>query len=242
MSQDPVRLFDDSSVPSEVRSALHHLQQKPPQSYDTSAGLARLQQAIGGPGGQPPPDGGAGAGGVVGGGAAKALALGAAGLAIAAIVAGVAVRSGAPGPVSLPPPGIQESTPAASVDLELGDLDEPIVAPESLPVLETTVSKGAVSATPKSQEQLYREELEHLASVRGAASSNPAVAARMADEGHRRFARGMLYQEREALAISCLQRAGRGGEAKSRAKRFVERFPKSPYSDQIRSAIGLGTP
>jgi hypothetical protein len=155
------------------------------------------------------------------------------------VVVAVAMRSGAPEPISLPPPSIEESSPVASVDLELGDLDEPVVAPESLPVLEATAPKEAPSAPPMGQEQLYREELEHLASVRVAASGNPAAAARMADEGHRRFARGMLYQEREAVAISCLVRAGRPGEAQTRAKRFVERFPKSPYADQIRSSTGI---
>ncbi len=237
MSQDPVRLFDDSSVPSEVRSALHHLQETSPQPYDAAAGLARLQQAIGGPAGQPPSD--AGAGGAAGGGVAKTLAFGAGGLGIVAIVAAVALRGGAPEPVSPPPTSSEPAAVAVSVDLDLGDLDEPVVSPESLPVPATTASKGVTSAAPKSRDQLYREEIEHLASVRRAAPSDPATAVRMADEGHRRFARGMLYQEREALAISCLVRAGRAGEAQSRAKRFVERFPKSPYADQIRSSTGL---
>ncbi|HEU4533351.1 MAG TPA: hypothetical protein VFS00_04505, partial [Polyangiaceae bacterium] len=83
------------------------------------------------------------------------------------------------------------------------------------------------------------DEVAHLARARALAASDPAAALRLADEGHRSFSRGVLYPEREALAIDCLRRSGRRGEAQARAQRFVKRFPRSPFAEKIRRENGL---
>jgi hypothetical protein len=43
-----------------------------------------------------------------------------------------------------------------------------------------------------------------------------------------------LSEERDALYVQALARAGRGAEARARAREFLSRYPRSPYVDRIR--------
>jgi hypothetical protein len=43
-------------------------------------------------------------------------------------------------------------------------------------------------------------------------------------------------EEREALAIQELAASGRGAEAKTRAARFLERYPESPLAERVRTS------
>jgi hypothetical protein len=54
----------------------------------------------------------------------------------------------------------------------------------------------------------------------------------------RRFPRGLLEEEREALAIKALVEAGRGDEAKARGARFGARFPDSFLLPSVNQALG----
>ena len=241
MSNDPPRLLDDPAVADEVRAALHQLADQPPQPYDAAAGLARLQAVIGSGGGSG--DGGTGSPAPSGLGLGKTLALGAGGLGLAGAIVAAALGLGTPPPpASMTPPASVEVAGPASAAAPTSSIDDtPLITPESLPTAERSARVVASSAI-KSKDELYREELEHLALLRSVAGSRPAEAVRMADEGHARFARGMLYQEREAIAIRSLARAGQSGAARSRAEQFLARFPKSPYAEQIRMAAGLTKP
>jgi hypothetical protein len=51
------------------------------------------------------------------------------------------------------------------------------------------------------------------------------------------FPRGLLSEEREALAIKALALAGRGPEASSRAARFRERYPASMFLRSIDASL-----
>ena len=55
---------------------------------------------------------------------------------------------------------------------------------------------------------------------------------------HWKFPRGSLGIEATVLRIDALQRAGRAGEAKRRARAFVKRFPKSPHAERMRRIAG----
>lgn len=239
MTGDPRRMFDDPDVPDDVRDALRGMSEQPPESYDAAAGLARFQAAIGG-------GGGGGEGGDVGGassaasggvGLGKVLALGAA---AAGLVGAIVLAAG--GFDWVDPPADPKPAPAPMVStaapIAIASVDEaPVITPESLP--KADLSAEPLPRSKQSKEQLYREELEHLAKLRQVASSRPSEAVRMADEGHSRFASGMLYQEREAIAIRSLARAGSSAAARARAEAFLARFPKSPFAEQIRVTVGL---
>ncbi len=76
--------------------------------------------------------------------------------------------------------------------------------------------------------------MDQLGEIRKATGRDPGKALALAEEGHARFPGGVFWQEREALAISALVKLGRSGEAKSRARRFVERHPESPMAEGLR--------
>ncbi len=44
----------------------------------------------------------------------------------------------------------------------------------------------------------------------------------------------LLSEERDALYVQALTRAGRGAEARARAREFLSRYPRSPYVESIR--------
>jgi hypothetical protein len=44
----------------------------------------------------------------------------------------------------------------------------------------------------------------------------------------------LLSEERDALYVQALTRAGRGTEARARAREFLSRYPRSPYVESIR--------
>jgi hypothetical protein len=101
------------------------------------------------------------------------------------------------------------------------------------------MSPSAPSSAPASSAtRLLEEETEHLAALREAAPSDPARAVRMAEEGARRFPRGVFAQEREVIAIRALAASGRGGEARVRAAAFRARHPESPAAEGLRRIAG----
>jgi hypothetical protein len=58
MTEDPIRLRDDPSVPEALRDELNRAAAHPWVDYDVAAGLARLKAAVQGGGGGPPGEGG----------------------------------------------------------------------------------------------------------------------------------------------------------------------------------------
>jgi len=220
MSEPPVRLRDDPSIEPELKDALGQIGATP-VPFDVDQGLSQLKDAMGGPGAE-----------------ASWLAKHKLWLAAgggAALIGGallVATPKPLPPAAAPPPPPAAVVTPAPV---------QPSPTPEPSPKVEAPPPAPAppapsVSAKPQSTKPTLAEEVKHLAEVRALATGDPAGAARKADEGHKRFSGGMLYQEREAVAITALARAGRAGEAKARAGRFLSQFPKSPFADQVRAA------
>ena len=80
-------------------------------------------------------------------------------------------------------------------------------------------------------------EVEHLAALRRLSQSNPAKAVALARQGHKDYRGGLLYQEREALLILALGRAGQRTEARRRADIYLKRFPNGGLSAQVRQAL-----
>jgi hypothetical protein len=63
-------------------------------------------------------------------------------------------------------------------------------------------------------------------------------ALRPLDEHARRFPRGRLEEERDALRIQTLARLGEGSRASELAREFSVRFPESPLLGAVRAANG----
>ena len=107
----------------------------------------------------------------------------------------------------------------------------------------TTTSLGKASPTAvrstAPQQPALAEEVAHLASLRSMLRSDPTAALTAAAEGHRRFAGGVFYQEREAIAIDALAALGRTTSARERARAFIAQFPTSTLADRVRRAGGL---
>lgn len=83
-----------------------------------------------------------------------------------------------------------------------------------------------------------RAEIAQLAIARRALVSGDAGRAlKLAEDGHSQFPRGLLYEEREAIAIEALADLGLAAEARARGKRYLARFPNGTQSERVRRAI-----
>ncbi len=250
MSSDPIRLRDDEAIPDWCREALLDEVSASAPGFDEAAGLASLRDAIAAERSasvardRVPPRLARSLGGVA---------------AVVAVGAVVAISSWSEESSSPPPPApaVAEESPASPEPPPAPT--EPGIAVESLPPAPiapsapphtkpvATPSKGAKRSAAKDVESAHQpptaadplEETRHLAALRRLAERDPEVAITFAAEGDRRFPRGILGEEREAIAIACLARLGRTDEANRRAVRFLQNYPESPFAPSVRRAAKL---
>lgn len=240
----PRRLLEDPEVQEALRKDLqcaveHKL------DFDTARGLARFEAALAG---------GAGAGSAAAQGAlVKWLVVGVAGAGVAAalyISSSPSPSSNAPAPTPAYPMA-QEEAPAKTPAPEAS---EPAKKPEMIRAEELEVEKAppapvkmvqrpalAPSGEPEAdaggRSDLLQREVAHLKTVRQALASDPARALSLANAGHAEFKGGVLYQEREALALQALNALGRRAELEQRGARYLESFPSGSFSDQVRGML-----
>lgn len=94
-------------------------------------------------------------------------------------------------------------------------------------------SPGATPAPGPSSVPGAPTEIELLRDARLALRQSPAAALAFAEQHTRLYPQGKLSQEREFIAISALAASGRRTAALSRAARFEQAFPTSPYRKQL---------
>ncbi|MBL9113091.1 MAG: hypothetical protein JNM74_27635 [Myxococcales bacterium] len=102
--------------------------------------------------------------------------------------------------------------------------------PEDLPAASVAPPPSKPSATPSraaggSDLSAERAVLDVARTALG--RGDPAHALASTDEHARRFPRGALSEEREAIAVQALAQSGRADEARSRALRFKKDHPES---------------
>jgi len=250
MSSDPIRLRDDPAIPEWCREALLDEVNAGAPGYDEAAGLASLRGAIAREGAAP----------VARDRVAPWLARSLGGVAVGAVVAisSWSTESTSPPPEASaaaqesrvspkPPPAPAESGIAtAERGIAVDSLPPAPIAPPPTK-LAATPSVGAKVSGAKHVESAVQaptaadplEETRHLAALRRLAEHDPEAAITFAAEGDRRFPRGILGEEREAIAIACLARLGRTDEANRRAVRFLESYPESPFAPSVRRAAKL---
>jgi hypothetical protein len=76
-----------------------------------------------------------------------------------------------------------------------------------------------------------------LRDARQSLARSPERTLALTAEHLRRYPRGILDQEREALAIEALAKLGRYEEARTRVRAFDQAYPGSPYRARIGQAF-----
>jgi hypothetical protein len=85
--------------------------------------------------------------------------------------------------------------------------------------------------------QLREESAMILDARRVLRGGDPTRALTLLDAARARFPAGTLVQEREALTIEALVRAGQRTLATKRAEAFLRDYPKSPHAADVRSVV-----
>lgn len=138
------------------------------------------------------------------------------------------------------------ATPAApaepQVDPVVVSATSPVAEIPSIDVRSLPSSKPADVKRPSSEVEntapaAEESESSLLNRAHAAVSSNPDHALSLTAEHSRRFARGMLVQEREVIAVEALARLGRTDEARARATMFHSNYPNSAYRRRIDAAL-----
>lgn len=246
----PRRLLEDPETAEALRTdlqaaAAHQV------GFDVTAGLTRFEAALAHNA----------AAASTSGLKATLMKLGVAGVVGGAAI-GVALYSGSPEapepanpvatvapqpPVATLPPQTSEPSVQAPATEPSEAMEEPAAAPEpparaapKRPVLtpERPPRAEAKPAPTQTRDDLLDQEVQQLREIRQMVGSNPNRALKLANEGHVRFKGGVLYQEREALALQALSQLGRKGELEQRGERYLRTFPNGSFSNRVRQLLG----
>jgi len=252
----PKRLLEDPDTAAALRSDLHTVASHQ-VNFDLAAGLARFEAGLA-----------AGTGASAAGLKATLLKLGIAGVVAGGAVVGVALWSGnalwssnapsnephtvltnsaAPAHAKPPSAAVRAATPApAPAAPSVAESATPGSAAETEPtVVKHATARPAAKARPapaaspsEKRDDLLQREVQQLRQIRQLVSANPGQALALANEGHSTFKGGVLYQEREALALQALSALGRRSELEARGERYLRAFPNGSFSNRIRQLLG----
>jgi hypothetical protein len=99
-------------------------------------------------------------------------------------------------------------------------------------------SKSSVSSMPSGAGSTAgASEVDLLRQARAALASRPREAFAITQSHRQQYPQGVFAQERDALAIEALMRAGEMGTARSLAERFVREHPSSPHTHRFNETI-----
>jgi len=131
-----------------------------------------------------------------------------------------------------------ESSPSAVADPDPVFAPHAIATSEASPALSTKSNSVRHSDPPSPPPNIATAppaslEEDLLERATRALRRDPTEALALADEHAHTFAAGRLAQEREVVAIQALSKLARFDAARARAKRFFERYPNSPYVNDI---------
>jgi hypothetical protein len=143
------------------------------------------------------------------------------------------VATSSTAPSESPQPLVVDALATKTPAMEPKDTSAPAAAPTHR-VAQTRVALAPGAAPVQANlDDAMRREIAQLAQIKAALDTDPARAYRLAQAGHHEFGRGMLRQEREALAVLSLWQLGRRTEATGRARVFLARYPQSPLRESI---------
>jgi hypothetical protein len=121
------------------------------------------------------------------------------------------------------PPALSPSVEAPTVSVAIPEAPAPI--PRQKPP----------ASNPEAEAAILRDAQDAL-------RSDPGHALDLCKDHERRFAGGMLAQEREVIAIHALVRLGEMQKANARAQKFASTYPHSSHLQRIRALLGDGSP
>ncbi len=108
----------------------------------------------------------------------------------------------------------------------------PAPAPAPAPASAPAPSPAASHASPEVDEEVRLVGLAYSLLRDGA----PARALAVLEEHERRFPDGKLAELRKVTRVLALCQSGRTADARSERDRFLSLYPRSPYSNRVRSA------
>lgn len=247
----PKRLLEDPETAAALRADLHTVAAHQ-VNFDLAAGLARFEASL------------AAGSGVAAAGVKPSLTLlkfGMAGIVAGGAVLGVALFSGSDPSTQAPAktvsaplvaPVTQLPPPAAAPTIARVPAAPPsdaAVAVEPVPSVTQKPARASARPTQKAAPQpaapsaetrddLLQREVQQLRQIRQLVGSSPSQALALANEGHGTFKGGVLYQEREALALQALSSLGRRRELEARGERYLRAFPNGSFSTRVRQLLG----
>ncbi len=239
----PRRLLDDPAALSVMREDLQNTAADQ-VSYDVTRGLASLESTLGevALGEVAAAGASAGAAGSAAAGVPIALkwvvfaAIGGSLLGTAAWLTSESEPKPAPAAgVSAQPAAVSSSpTPAPAL---------PQTQPQTPPTL---VPEPAAAAEPADTSQVgpsaSRREIAQLVRIRALLERDPAAARRAIAAAQREFPSGVLREEREGLDAIALFQLGEARRARTRAERFIERYPQSPLRPRLERLLAGESP
>lgn len=124
----------------------------------------------------------------------------------------------------------------ASTVREAGAPEDVPVAPPTTPELGSAVAE--FPADPADADSKLDAEARELARAKALLTRGEAAAAlAVLEQSGRRYPRGVLVQEREALLIEALVRSGQKARGAARARAFFAQYPKSPMATRLRGLV-----
>jgi len=98
----------------------------------------------------------------------------------------------------------------------------------------------ALDAAPRARHRaIPADQLALIARAQRTLSSDPGAALALVEDNRRALAQSAFAQEADVIAVAALVRLGRTDEARTRADRFVARFPDSVHAARMRRIAAI---
>jgi hypothetical protein len=104
---------------------------------------------------------------------------------------------------------------------------------------EQTVTRATPPVQQVKGEPTKLSEIDLLTKARSALAARPREAYRLTEEHKGLYPQGVFAQERDALAVEALQRAGDLKHARELAEVFLKHYPSSPAAHRFRETMNL---
>ena len=118
----------------------------------------------------------------------------------------------------------------------------PSLPATAIPQASSTTSIASSGASrhrplPDATAMGVEQEIAHMVILRKLVDTKPRRALAWAEQGHRQFTHGVLFEEREALYVLAQIKVHGVNAAKPRANAFLRRFPKGSFAARIEHAV-----
>lgn len=111
--------------------------------------------------------------------------------------------------------------------------------PERAPEAVRPLTPAAPRPSPgPSLDVTWRREIALLGRIKSLVDADPARAYALTQQGRSQFRRGVLREEREALAVIALWNMGEQTRAERAAEQFLERYPRSSFRERLEALAG----